>query len=563
MYFDYVTHPVTTPDLTGGWDPVRRRTVIAGGGPTGLALALGLARYGVPSVVLESDRTVCAGSRAACLSRRTLEIMDQLGAVDTYLAKGLAWNGGVSYYGDTEVLRFAMPHDENQKFPPMINLQQCYAEQYLLDAIDRYGDGLVEIRWGSRVEALRQDPDGVELEVRTDDGDTYTMAADWLVGCDGARSTVREQLGLRLTGTAYEGRYVIVDVELKTDRPALRYAWFDPPSNPGSTLLMHCQPDDIWRLDYQLLPGEDPEEAVRPENVMPRVRSHLRMIGEPDDVEPVWISLYKANALTLDSYRHGRVLFAGDAAHLVPIFGVRGMNSAIDDTHNLAWKLAFVAAGRSPVELLDTYSVERVHAARENIRYASKSTEFMAPPSFAFDTMRTAVLGLAVEGHTWASSLINPRQTQPISYEDCGFTGPADPSVGGPGPAAGEVLPECPLTLTGGKAGHLTDLLGPRITVLAFTADGELAPDLRAELDALSTGPVPLATAVVSAAPTRTAAHDHTGRMFPLYGAQPGTVYLIRPDGHVYARRQHPRPGEIRAWVDAMTAGRGLGRDAR
>ena len=561
MYFDYVTHPVHIPGPTDGKDPVRHRVVIAGGGPTGLALALGLARYGVPSVVLESDRTVCVGSRAACLSRRTLEIMDRLGAADAYLAKGLAWPGGVSYYRDTEVLRFTMPHDENQKFPPMINLQQCYAEQYLLDAADRYGDGLVEVRWGSRVEAVRQNLDGVELEVRTDDGDTYGMTADWLVGCDGARSTVREQLGLRLAGTAYEGRYVIVDVELKTDRPALRYAWFDPPSNPGSTLLMHRQPDDIWRLDYQVPPDEDPEEAVRPENVMPRVRSHLRMIGERDDVEPVWISLYKANALTLDSYRHGRVLFAGDAAHLVPIFGVRGMNSAIDDTHNLAWKLAFVVNGHSPAELLDTYSAERVHAARENIRYASKSTEFMAPPSFAFDTMRTAVLGLTAEGHTWASSLINPRQTEPISYEDCGFTGPDDASADGPRP--GDVLPECPLTRADGKEGHLTDLLGARITVLAFTADGELAPDLRAELDALAAGPAPLTTAVISAAPTRNASHDHTGRLFPLYGAQPGTVCLIRPDGHLYARRQHPRPGEIRAWVEAVTAGRGIGRETR
>ena len=160
---------------------------------------------------------------------------------------------------------------------------------------------------------------------------------------------------------------------------------------------MHRQPRDIWRVDYQLRDDEDPEEAVKPENVLPRVRSHLEWIGERDDWTPVWISAYRANCLTLERYNHDCVLFAGDAAHLVPIFGVRGMNSGIDDTHNLAWKLAWVAQGRAPVRLLDSYSSERVFAARENIRHASKSTEFMAPPSHAFTLMREAALGLATK----------------------------------------------------------------------------------------------------------------------------------------------------------------------
>ena len=103
-----------------------------------------------------------------------------------------------------------------------------------------------------------------------------------------------------------------------------RLAWFDPPSNPGSTILMHRQPGDVWRIDYQIRDDEDPAEAVQPENVLPRVRSHLAMIGEDEPWEPLWISIYNAKCLTLADYRHGRVFFAGDAAHLVPIFGVRG-----------------------------------------------------------------------------------------------------------------------------------------------------------------------------------------------------------------------------------------------
>ena len=156
---------------------------------------------------------------------------------------------------------------------------------------------------------------------------------------------------------------------------------------------MHKQPDDIWRIDYQLRDGEDPDEAVKPENVIPRVKSHLDMMGETGDWSPIWITIYKAHALSLESYRHGRVLFAGDAAHLVPIFGVRGANSGIDDADNLAWKLAFVVKGLASDRLLDSYSHERVFAAHENLSYGTKSTEFMAPPSFAFELMRQAALG--------------------------------------------------------------------------------------------------------------------------------------------------------------------------
>src|SRR5574337_842586 len=415
MYFDYVTHPVDVPPLRDGADPTRHPVLIAGGGPTGLAAALGLARYGVASVVLEADRTVCTGSRAICLSRRTLEIMDQLGVLDAYLDKGLAWTTGTTYYRDTEVLRFDMPHDGNQKLPPMINLEQCYAEQFLVDGVTARNDDLVQIRWGTSIAQVQPHADRVEVQARTDDGEQYRISGHWLVACDGARSVVREQLGQRMAGTAYEGSYVVVDVELHTDRPMHRYCWIDPPANPGSTVLLHKQPDDIWRLDYQLRADEDPAEAVKPENVMPRVRSLLRMIGEPDDVEPVWISLYQARALTLESYRHGRVLFAGDAAHLVPIFGVRGANSGIDDADNLAWKLAFVVKGQASERLLDSYSAERVAAAHENLSYGTKSTEFMAPPSFAFELMRHAALSLAVK-HPDLRSLINPRQTSAIAY---------------------------------------------------------------------------------------------------------------------------------------------------
>ena len=388
------------PKLVDGADPHRHSVAIVGGGIVGLASALGLASHGVRCVVLEADDTVCVGSRAICISRRSLEIIARLGALEAFLTKGLPWKGGRSFYRNAEVLHFVMPHDESQRLPPMLNIQQYYIEQFLLDAAEK--SGLIEVRWQSRVQHIASKADSVTLNVGTPLGG-YELKAEWLLACDGARSAVREASGLKLQGTSYEGRYVIVDIALRSERPTERLAWFDPPSNPGSTILMHRQPDDVWRIDYQLRDHENPDDAVRPENVIPRVEKHLRMIGERDDWAPIWISMYRANALTLETYRKGRVLFAGDAAHLVPIFGVRGANSAFEDADNLTWKLALVIKGVAGQGLLDSYSAERVSAARENLRQGMKSTEFMCPPSIGFELMRTAALGLAIK-HSFVRS---------------------------------------------------------------------------------------------------------------------------------------------------------------
>ena len=538
QYFEYRRYPFRLPRLDNGVDAVRHPVAIVGGGPIGLALALGLARHGVRSVVIEADDTVSYGSRAACISRRSLEILDRLGAAKPVLEEALPWTAGTSFYRDAPVYRLQMPMDENQRFAPMVNLEQCMCEQVFVDRAEALAD-LVEIRWQTTLAGLKRGDDGVELQLETAQG-PYALRADWLVACDGARSAVRQATGLRFSGSTYDGTYIIVDIHLKSDHPTERRAWFDPPTNPGSTILMHRQPRDIWRVDYQLRDDEDPEEAVKPENVLPRVRSHLEWIGERGDWTPVWISAYRANCLTLDSYHHGRVLFAGDAAHLVPIFGVRGMNSGIDDTHNLAWKLAWVVQGRSPETLLDSYSTERVFAARENIRHASKSTEFMAPPSQAFVLMREAALGLATTDPFFAT-LINPRQTSAITFAESSLNAADSDALAG-GPMPGAVLPECPVeTATGAR--HVTELLGAGYTVLCLTGE-----DPRPALAGLLARGV----SVVWIAPGKAAgadAQDVTGRLFPLYGAAPAACYLVRPDGHVAGRWGAPRAESIRAGV--------------
>ena len=491
--------------------PNSTSVLIVGGGPVGLTLAALLGQQGVASTVIEADATYCTGSRAICVSRRSQEIMGWIGADDKLTQKGLPWTGGRSYWRGTEVLHFEMPTEPTQRFAPMLNIQQYYIEEYAHQAALQ--TGLVDVRWSSRVTQLAQTASGVTVNMDGPDG-FKTIHAGWVVACDGGKSTVREQLGLQLQGTQYEGRYVIVDIVQKTKRAVERLAWFDPPSNPGSTLLMHRQPDDVWRIDYQIRDDEDPLEAIKPENVLPRVRSHLAMIGEDEPWELQWISIYNAKCLSLQGYRHDHVLFAGDAAHLVPIFGVRGLNSGLDDAANLAWKLASVVQHRSPGALLDTYSQERVHAAQINMAYGAKSTEFMAPPDFAFKLMREATLRLASHNEG-VRSLINPRQSLPIAFENSTLNAAEEGQWANTLATPGAPAPEACL----GQQ-HLTSHFGQTFVCLVFMA-GSVPTELH------MTG-LPL----IHITSEREQAWQRYG--LPLPTSQ-GMV-LVRPDGHVMGR---------------------------
>ena len=205
--------------------------MIVGGGPVGMSMAALLAHHGVPCLVLEADASWCEGSRAICLSRRSQEILGWVGADLPLIAKGLPWVGGRSYFRDAEVLHFKMPSEATERFAPMLNIQQYYVEQYAHAAAMRAGG--VDVRWSTRVSTVRPQASGVDVECQTADGRTGCVRTDWLIACDGGRSTVREQLNLLLEGMQYEGRYVIVDIEQNTRRAVERLAWFDPPSNPG------------------------------------------------------------------------------------------------------------------------------------------------------------------------------------------------------------------------------------------------------------------------------------------------------------------------------------------
>jgi len=495
-----------------------------------------LAEYGIPSLTIEGDDGYCTGSRAICMSRRSQEIMGWFGADAPLVEKGLGWTAGRSYFRDREVLHFDMPHDPTQRFAPMVNIQQYYIEEYAHEATRRHPE-LAQVSWSSRVLAVESRADGVRVQVDAR-GETRWIEADWLIACDGGRSTVRDAMGLQLKGMQYEGRYVIVDIEQESQRPVERLAWFDPPSNPGSTILMHRQPENVWRIDYQVGDDEDPAEAVKPENVLPRVQSHLDMIGETAPWKPLWISIYNAKCLSLESYRHGRVMFAGDAAHLVPIFGVRGLNSGLDDAGNLAWKLAWVLCGGAPESILDTYSSERVHATRQNIAYGAKSTEFMAPPSYGFSLMRDAALRLGLTDPS-VRSLVNPRQSSPISYDGSVLNQQDGLPQAVAAPAPGQPAAELMLQRHG-QTRHLTQWFGRGFVVMGMDLDEAARQHLQAMVGGMTAPPGLPAPEVLQVACMGAASGEEWQAMHEggrRYAApQGGAIYVFRPDGYVLGR---------------------------
>ncbi len=517
LYFDYPQFDAPArPDC----EP-RRPVVIVGAGPVGMVAALALAQHGVASLLLDAKATFNDGSRAICISRSSYHILDQLGAVDPFLEKSLGWTKGRSFYRGRQILEFDMPDGTNEKFRPMYNLEQQYIEAFLWQAVSE--SDLIETRWQSEVTDVADIDEGVRLSVRDPNG-TYDLTADWLLAADGARSAVRAMRGLRLRGENYEGRYVIADVQMDHDYPTIRRALFDPACRPGGTVLIHKQPDNIWRIDYQLREDETNEEATREENVRASVAGVLAEIGHTGPLELEWWSVYSANTLLLDDYRDGRVIFIGDSAHIVPIFGVRGLNNGIADGMNIGWKLAWVLTGRAGEALLDSYTPERRGATLDVFANATKSTRFMTPPTAGWTLMRDAALSLALTRES-VGRLANPRQMMPYTYAESPATSPDDPGFE-QGPMPGAMLQDVAL-----GEGFLSDHMGPGLTLITFgTVDAPVHPDL---------------TVLSLPADSPAAA---------TYGATSGSAYLIRPDLHVAARWRKATKATITAAITRCLA---------
>jgi 3-(3-hydroxy-phenyl)propionate hydroxylase len=491
------------------------RLVVVGAGPVGLAMALDLGRRGHAVTVLTRLDFIAHVSKAICFSKRSLDIFDRLGTGDPAVAKGVTWNVGKVFWGagGEPVYQFDMAPVKDQKRPGFINIQQYYVEEYLLDAVERLPN--IEVRWGHRVDEVSPKNDGVELAVTADQGGAYTLRAEWLIACDGARSTVRDRLGLDFEGRVFEDNFLIADIRMKHEMPAERWFWFDPPFNPGRSALMHKQPDDVWRLDFQLGWDIDRAAAVRPENVEPFVRA---MLGEDIAFEREWYSVYTFQCRRMARFVHGRVIFAGDSAHLVSPFGARGCNGGFADVDNLGWKLDLVLKGEAGEALIETYNEEAIVTADENILNSTRSTDFLTPKSTASRALRDAVLELARE-HAFARPFVNSgRLSTAVGYPASRLSTPdADEWASG-------VAPGSPVLDAPHRGGWLLEALGDGFTLVARGWRGTVPDGVRlVEVEGLAADRL---------------------------GLPEGGAALVRPDQYVAARWRAADPAAVERALD-------------
>ncbi|MDM8168909.1 FAD-dependent oxidoreductase [Roseovarius sp.] len=523
--FDTPLYPYARHPDQDAATPVRHPVIVIGAGPVGLAAALDLGQQGVPVLVLDENDKVSHGSRAICFSKRTLEIADRLGCGDPLTDRGVRWNLGKVFFGDRKVYEFNLLPEDGHRRPAFVNLQQYHLENDMVARLRTLQEGRapVDLRGNSRVTAIAARPDHVALTVDTPEG-PYGLEAEYVIACDGAGSPTRDRLGLGFTGRVFEDNFLIADVTMQADFPTERWFWFDPPFNPGQSALLHKQPDGVWRIDLQLGWDIDREKEKEPERVRARVR---QMLGDDVAFDLEWVSIYTFQCRRMERFRHGRVLFAGDAAHQVSPFGARGANSGLQDTDNLCWKLRLVLAGEAPDTLLDSYDTERVEAADENIFNSSRSTDFITPKSKTSRLFRDAVLDLS-EHHAFARPLVNSgRLSVPCTHAGSPLSTP-DALPGGPARTRpGAPCPDAPL-----GNGYLLDHLRNGFTLLALGREAPAIP-----------GTTPLSlTEITEALRSR------------YLGTAPSALYLLRPDQHVAARWADATPAEIET---ALTRAKG------
>ncbi len=498
---------VAPPELASG-ERARHPVVIAGGGLAGLTLACDLVLRGVDVVLLDDDDTVGvrgASSRGICYAQKSLEIFDRLGVYEKIRAKGITWSVGRTFSGADEVYAFNLKDESFSEQPPFINLQQFYLEWFLVERIQ--GLAPDAIRWKHKVTSVEHRGDGATVHVTTPAG-AYALEADWFVDATGANSAIREAMALPVNPSRSTDRWCISDVRFKKPFAVERWTWIDAPFNEGRAVWQHLMADEVWRLDYQMDEDADTETISRPEVAGARLREQL---GADVEFEFVWIGPYQYRDHLLETFRVGRTLFIGDAAHVVCPFGARGGNNGIQDAANLGWKLALVVQGRAPERLVDSYHDERHAAAVENLRVTSRTARFLAPRSAHEHRMRRAVVALA-RTHEFARRLANTgRMAQANAYP---------PSPWAPGGAR-----------------SLQNVVVGATTVMCLLADGTLFLGLwigASEADLASLG------ALAARWPLRVCAAAADGDVARQLGAGAGTLVLVRPDAYVAAEIAPP-----------------------
>ncbi|WP_241778599.1 FAD-dependent monooxygenase [Streptomyces sp. AcH 505] len=477
--------------------------LIVGAGPVGLTLACDLVRRGVDCRVVERETTPNRASKAKTVQPRTLEVLDDLGAVDHVVRHGVADlpvrlhepSGGVV---EQPSITARARDSFHTPYPDPLWIGQFDVEHALRERLYELG-GAVE--WGVTALDLVQDEDGATVSLRTPQGDS-AVRARYVVAADGGKSAVRQLIGVPLEGeTNEEQRWYIGDVTAGGLDRTRMHVW---PSDGGMLILTPLPHSDLWQIQTPADPATQPATLTR--EFYQRLVDERAGAGAVTLTSADWLSVYRVNVRMAEDYRKGRVLLAGDAAHVHSPAGGQGMNTGIQDAYNLGWKLAAVTRGASPA-LLDSYGAERIPVARKVLALSTEKIDRTTEQATGDVASLSTTLGEITDDATTTGLAVR--------YGSAGYRAP---NVTG---------------LHGSALGSdLFDLLrGPQWNLIAFDSDDPALP-------ALATPDHLHVHRITSAGRARGGDDiaDSQGEFQRIYAPRPGELVLVRPDGYLAAR---------------------------
>jgi len=528
---------------------------IVGLGPTGLTLAHFLGRRGLKVVALEREPEFYGNARAVYTDDECMRIFQEAGVAaeleaDMILDAPVQWvleNGSVL----GQLRRFDRPYGWTMSY----FLYQPYFETKLESLLSRYPN--VQVLRGREVTAFEQDSDWVTFKYGASKGiqygraaapaadptDVTTARARWLVACDGGRSGVRSQLGIKMAGKSFPEPWLVVDIKAKDGADCFHHLpYFNFHCDPKRPTVSCPQPGGHHRFEFLMLPGETREQMEDPATVRALVSRHV----EYDKVEVLRRLVYTFNALVAERWRVGRVLLAGDAAHMTPQFMGQGMSSGVRDAHNLAWKLDAVLRGRADPSLVDSYEAERKPHAKEMIDVSVRMKEFVSQPNPVKAALRNALVALLLKLPKVGDYIREARWKPPPTYPNGVYFGLPRTRRNG---AEGRPIPQPQIRTYEGRRALLDDILGDNFALVGYGVDPRATLDANtiARLEAHNTRFVALypygGRPQGSNASPRTPAgltevEDLSGEAlawFRKVGARAGHVALVRPDKFVYA----------------------------
>lgn len=492
--------------------------LVVGAGPVGLLAACALLRQGVRVRVVDAKHSPAVTSRAIATHPRTLEVYDQLGLAERMVERGRRISAFTLYHNGNQLARLDADYAKMPTaYPFTLCIDQVHTEEVLRDAVAECG---VKVEWGVRLVSFAQDADGVRAVLEHPDGRAEPVAVPWLLGCDGGHSTVRKHLGLALVGDSVD-TWLIADAQVRTDLPRNSIYWVR--SGALTMMMVPMSAPGAWRL----LDTSWTDPDVAPDEVARRFTEKLSAgLGRETTVaDPTWSSVFTFQQRMVTGMRVGRCLLAGDAAHVHSPASGQGMNTGLQEAHNLAWKLAMVLRGHAGADLLGSYSAERVPVGRALLS-STRTATFLVQ-------LKNAAAGVALPIVFGVVRAI-PRIRVAIQRKVLG-------GVSGLRLA----YPDSPLTVPGGGRGPAP---GERVTAVALPSGSperaSLSERLRQPGWLLLVPGSPPGPGTWPAAPwlevcpigERAGLPDPHGKLVSALGLAPDDWILVRPDGYVAAR---------------------------